>query len=624
MFFLDSSFRFFIEFKYYQPTIYRGTCKRMLRKRKKKTTGTETSPGSKSLRTHFVIIAIVYITVAVTSFVLLAIQDPLFSVPFVDEATYQERAQDVLDGRWNSDMLWQEPLPLFYFTLLRAVGFGDIIAIKAIGLFVLNPLVIIILYLFANKLAPKLALPAALVYACNPVILFTAMSGMKTVLTILLYLLCLFFYNELFNEKKVTRSAMLFSLFFILSWLTRQHIILFLPVMLFFLYKNGSLRGNRALITATVSIIITMFITLVTVSLLLQKPMITITDNGGINFYIANNPDYDTTINTWPGYMWHDLTRKIDDGVIKPYEWLGKPWWFVHILRKTIYEFTPWIHFRQYYWWRYVKLNPFFILGMPLLFLLKLLPVTVCFKWKTLQPVEKVLLTCLGLFHLVNIIYIPGIARYHAVMAPVSIYFALKGLIIITSDKRLGLISIPFISLLFFEPPNDFKGEYMDYIEARHTLSEERLMNIAIPAGTRHKIDWKLTRAEFLFLEGKYREALQIVISVNQVDSYSKNDLKARCLAGLGLYLDAFTIYSSEVERGWGNFSRDMQILYQGIIMDTENMIQSYNNEGLLTAQKRNEIADFLRSIPNPGNSDLQATRRWYKLIGIADSLTVD
>jgi tetratricopeptide (TPR) repeat protein len=51
-----------------------------------------------------------------------------------------------------------------------------------------------------------------------------------------------------------------------------------------------------------------------------SQHVIPISVNGGINFYIGNNPDYDETVAIRPGLRWEDLTHKFG-GTSDPYAW---------------------------------------------------------------------------------------------------------------------------------------------------------------------------------------------------------------------------------------------------------------------------------------------------------------
>ncbi|NKB69736.1 MAG: tetratricopeptide repeat protein [Candidatus Latescibacteria bacterium] len=270
--------------------------------------------------------------------------DPLFDVPVVDAATYAEDARYLSQESWAGKPVpfWQPPLypytlgvffhylgenylwPRLFQALLGA-------AISALVLIIGRPL-------FGTGTALGAALATALY---GPLIYFGG-ELLPTTLATFLFLAGLALLiaplkhlrDSIFAERTSTHPVRLLAagLALGLGGLAVANILLFLPPAMVWLWRLDRtwkspfcLLLGCALAIGPVS----------ARNYLVGGDTVLISHNAGINFYIGNNPDYETTISIRPGRAWERLveTPEREAGIERPAEksryFFAKSWDFI-------------------------------------------------------------------------------------------------------------------------------------------------------------------------------------------------------------------------------------------------------------------------------------------------------
>jgi tetratricopeptide (TPR) repeat protein len=556
-------------------------------------------------------------------------KDIFFKFPTVDEKTNLERADQILAGKLSKALLWQEPVTYLYFSALKLLGFNTPQGIKFFQLFLLNPLIIIMIFVLANTIKFKYPLLVTLLYAISPLPLFLSLTLMKTLFTIFIYMLCLLLYMKFLNNKKDIKLAILFSLAWIIAWWTRQHIILFLPIFFYYLSSGGKEgteqdpKEKRNIMVSLLVILLLIVSSLSFVTVVNKKQMFTLTSNGPINFYISNNEHYAKTINIWPGPEWRKLTHEIDNKTIQPYGMiLGQPLkWGTLLAKKAYWEFTPYTNFRQFYWGYYENIFSYFKINWILTLLFFPLVIISLLNWKSLLTWTKAMGLIWLLFHAVNILLIPGIARYNAIILPVTIILALRGFIFLKNDKRwIILLIILGVGMQYSHSPNDFKEEYHEFSRINRDLNNGIDLEFDVPSGSKHPIEWKYLKARYEYVKKQnYHKVINIVKSVKDFNQYHNDfcQLLDFSYMKLGLYYDALIMHRLIQIKGYTE--QRVQSIQTSIIYETEKMIQSYRTQNQLTPKKANAIALFLATLP-PTNSE-ETRKRFEVLLNISEEL---
>lgn len=581
------------------------------------------------------LIFLCYYILAGCAFMQFQKKDNFFHFPQVDEKTNLERAELIVKGELSKKLFWQEPAAFLYFSLLNLTGIDTPLEIKFFQLFFLNPVIILMIYLLGrmlfkhNRTCPLIA---AALYAFSPLPFFLSLTIMKTIFTIFIYILCFFFYFKFYRHRSSLKYGLFFVFTWFISWWTRQHMLLLLPLFFIFLSLKrkspaagkGKKVENRNVLIAFIIIIVLIISSLSVVTIANKKQMLTLTTNGAVNFYIANNINYEETSNIWPGPQWQFLTYKVDH-LVNPYAMITEHplKWIQLLAQKSLREFTPYADFRQFHWGYYENLFPYFKLS--LLFNLVLVPLVVIalLQWPKLRPPYRLLGLSWLVYHGINIILIPGIARYNAVILPLTIILAIESLrLIIANKKKKLLVLLPVLAVLlvFIKNPNDFKQEYHEYLTGIKKLENREKTEIIIPAKTRHPIEWKYLKARYeLEMNGNYREVIKIIESERNFAKYSSDFARLLDFSfmKLGLYYDALKAHEFIQ---MGNYTRSrLGAIQSAIIFKTEAMLQSYRREKLLNSRKANSIAVYLATMPVPGTKE--AEERFARLLLIAEQL---
>ena len=221
--------------------------------------------------------------------------NPSFYFPMVDEQWHFNWAKDIITGNfWGSEAYFRGPLyPYFLAILLKITGTS--ILWSRILQMIIPSLSAALIYLLATKsFSHKVGIVAALAFAAYGAMIFYDAMFMIESLFIFLNLLAL--YLLLQYEKDIRPLPWLISGAILgLSAITRPNILLIAPLFLLWIYFRPQFAGNKRssfLIAATYLIGILVPILTVTVrNYIVAGEPILISSQGGVNFYIGNNPD---------------------------------------------------------------------------------------------------------------------------------------------------------------------------------------------------------------------------------------------------------------------------------------------------------------------------------------------
>lgn len=239
--------------------------------------------------------------------------DPSFQVPVVDAASYHQMATDFARGAPLEDgACWQPPLwPLLLGVIYRICGISIVTA--KILLACLGAGSCMLLCRLAGRLfSPRVGILAGLLLACYGPFVFFQTQLLPTGPAVFLNLLALVLLLSA-RERGGWWRWLLCGAVVGAATITVPNAIVLLPVMLGWELLSAE-RGKRlrpvlargALMCAGVVLLIAP-VTLR--NYLVSGEFVPISTNGGINFYIGNNPEADRTIAIRPGVAWRRLTR---------------------------------------------------------------------------------------------------------------------------------------------------------------------------------------------------------------------------------------------------------------------------------------------------------------------------
>ncbi len=239
--------------------------------------------------------------------------DPTFHHPIVDAGTYHAAATRFAEGGpLSPGAFWQPPLfPLMLGGIYRVVGTSILTA--KIVLAVIAALSCVTVWWLAGRLFTRgVALVAGLMLALyGPFILFstqllpTGPAIFLNLLALVLWVKCL--------DRPSWYAWLLFGLAVGAATITVPNsAVLLIPAVIRLITSAASRKRRRSSLGACVLVIVGTALPVGAVTLrnyVVSGEFVLVSTNGGINFYIGNNPRADETVAVRPGEHWRRLAR---------------------------------------------------------------------------------------------------------------------------------------------------------------------------------------------------------------------------------------------------------------------------------------------------------------------------
>jgi Tfp pilus assembly protein PilF/4-amino-4-deoxy-L-arabinose transferase-like glycosyltransferase len=259
-------------------------------------------------------------------------ESPFFENLLVDSVDFDARAAAFLDGRWpEPGAFFQAPLyPLFLSLVYRIFG-HDLLAARVVQA-VLGSLSAVLVYYVGRRCAGRAAgIVAGAMYSVYAMAIHFDSEILRPSLVVFLSLCSLLL---LMRAAKARAYATLGAAGLILglACTARPTLLLFLPLALVWvLFRAGAPWRPRSpalrpvLSAALFAACALVPVTSVTVTNYARSgSFVPISYNGGINFYIGNNAEYDQTVGIRPGIRWDLLTAEPEENrITDPSGWSG-------------------------------------------------------------------------------------------------------------------------------------------------------------------------------------------------------------------------------------------------------------------------------------------------------------
>lgn len=205
-------------------------------------------------------------------------------------------------------VFWQAPLYPYFLAIVYKLFGHDYYLIRTIQ-FIIGSLNCLLLYVVTKKIFNSLiAFFSSIILSIYPVMIYFEGELLSPVVAISLDLLILLVLYEAVRRKR--RSLwFLAGLLLGASALTCQNILLFVPgVIIWIFWTTSEKRVSVSLVFLLGILLLVIPVTLR--NYLVGKDLVFISSNGGINFFIGNNPQYDQTVGIRPGIRWEHLTTQ--------------------------------------------------------------------------------------------------------------------------------------------------------------------------------------------------------------------------------------------------------------------------------------------------------------------------
>jgi tetratricopeptide (TPR) repeat protein len=213
--------------------------------------------------------------------------------PASDSLLYLQWGREIAAGSCFGDRVFYMSPVYSYFLALVSILSDNTVYVMQVIQALLNTATIFIIYYAAKRIFSQ---PAAYISASLAALyyIFIFYSGLILIEILHTFILSLFllYLLKVSNEIKV-KHFITAGLLFGLLILFRGNIILFLPVFLIWLYFRHN-REIKNLLKPALLFLAGVFLPLIVVALnnyIAEKDFVILTSNGGINFYLGNNPD---------------------------------------------------------------------------------------------------------------------------------------------------------------------------------------------------------------------------------------------------------------------------------------------------------------------------------------------
>ena len=250
--------------------------------------------------------------------------NPTFWAPAVDPGWYDQAAQNILMGNWGQFPFFRAPAYPALLAAVYAVFGRDLMAARVLNAALQGAAVWAVWRVGRAYIAPAAGIIAALLLAVNGTAIYFAGEILSTSAEMLAAILGLWATLRLTRDHGLP-AVMVCGLAWGAAALVRPNFLFVFPVVLTVVYfSTRAISGRRAL-TAGVVWLAAAFAPILPVTVvnyLKSGELVLIASQGGVNFWIGNNPESTGILSVLPGY---GNTWTLEDAKAEAERELGRP-----------------------------------------------------------------------------------------------------------------------------------------------------------------------------------------------------------------------------------------------------------------------------------------------------------
>ncbi|MBN98362.1 MAG: hypothetical protein CME16_03795 [Gemmatimonadetes bacterium] len=236
--------------------------------------------------------------------------NPFFIAPVVDAHTYCLQARIIAAGHWldySPGPFWQPPLYPWFLGVLYYLAGEQFFLVARIVQAIFGALSCTLLYLVGKELFNcKVGMLAALALALyGPAIYFDAELLPASIAVLLLLLLVRTLLRA--STKNAARLWLATGLLLGVAALNVPTILILLPGLVLWAYLGRQIPCPRRCLLLIGAGLLLAIAPITLRNYLLGDEFVLISWNGGINFFVGNNPNYPETTQIRPGQPWLEL-----------------------------------------------------------------------------------------------------------------------------------------------------------------------------------------------------------------------------------------------------------------------------------------------------------------------------
>jgi Tfp pilus assembly protein PilF len=275
--------------------------------------------------------------------------NPTFWAPAVDPAWYDDAAVRITQGQWGPFPLFRAPVYPILLAAVYSVFGHDLFAARILNVVLQGTTVWMIWHVGRSYFSSAVGVVSAVLFAVNGMAIFYACELVSPSAEMLASLLCAWTTLRLFRDSSFA-AIIVCGLSYGLAAIIRPNFLFVFPVVLLvILYVNRREWGRwaRGPLLSRVAVFVTAaFLPILPVTaanVIKGREFVLIATQGGINFWIGNNPESTGALAILPGYgsAWttedaeteaaKDVGHRLKSGELSNY-YFQKGW---HFLRES-------------------------------------------------------------------------------------------------------------------------------------------------------------------------------------------------------------------------------------------------------------------------------------------------
>ena len=250
--------------------------------------------------------------------------NPTFWAPAVDPGWYDQAAQNILMGNWGQFPFFRAPAYPALLAAVYAVFGRDLMAARVLNAALQGAAVWAVWRVGRAYIAPAAGIIAALLLAVNGTAIYFAGEILSTSAEMLAAILGLWATLRLTRDHGLP-AVMVCGLAWGVAAVVRPNFLFVFPVALAAVYFSiRAISGRRALTAGAVWLAAAFapILPVTAVNYLESGELVLIASQGGVNFWIGNNPESTGILSVLPGY---GNTWTLEDAKAEAERELGRP-----------------------------------------------------------------------------------------------------------------------------------------------------------------------------------------------------------------------------------------------------------------------------------------------------------
>lgn len=235
--------------------------------------------------------------------VLASRESPYFDHPIIDALTYHQAAASIAIGRGHPDVVFWQPPGYSYFLagIYLLARSADLLAPRIVQAALGALSAVLTAWIGARVFGRRVGLIAGYVVAAYGTLIYFDGEILSTSLTVVLQLAAVAFAIKAGDSKRAEHTWILAGLLSGAASLVTATSLVFTAVFAVAARRRAAvvlLGAALAIAPATIR------------NAARGHEFVPISSNGGINFFIGNNPEYDRTVGIRPDRFWTEFTRE--------------------------------------------------------------------------------------------------------------------------------------------------------------------------------------------------------------------------------------------------------------------------------------------------------------------------